>query len=298
MSERPKQPGFFSKLSDSMGYGNRWEKEYDYVMSLSDEEVKKEADEERKKVGILPEPTSTIPKNPDTATIVPTLDATRGALQKRREELIEEINVINAELAPKVATVAPSPETTALLTHESTVEKRSWLETVESFTTARGSKYTVLPDGKIQRYKTNGYEVIDGDKQKEPFELMVFFPEWSFIVNNAPPEVFKALGNTKETFKANFSSKFTGRVNGYKGYIVNQAGQKLRTTQEVLATEGIVWAVILKEGEQTPYVQIPVEKQPLIGRSTLEMNRIFEHDGSHSTNRHVGNEIISIKTKS
>ena len=171
----------------------------------------------------------------------------------------------------------------------------TWLEKVQSITTARGSVYTVLPDGRTQRYKTKGAEFVDGAKEKHPYELMVFLPDWETIKRAAPPDVLEKLGDTKEIFMADLATKFRGDVKGYKGYVTDETGKKLRVNKEVIDAKGQVWVIILKEDKT--YVHIPVHKEPKEGRSTVEMNRIDQDDGSHITERHVGNEIVEITYK-
>jgi molecular chaperone GrpE len=53
--KKAKKPGLASKFADSFGFGKRWEKEAAYIDTLPEKDIKKEADEERKK-GEIPKP--------------------------------------------------------------------------------------------------------------------------------------------------------------------------------------------------------------------------------------------------
>jgi hypothetical protein len=138
---------------------------------------------------------------------------------------------------------------------------------VESFETSKGSVYTVLPDGRTQRFKTATKEL------NEPNDLIVFVK-------------FKNAQQEQDFLSAQ------NRQNGQKLYVIDSKGNKYDTNEQVKGKD--VRLAIVKDGKVVETVETSLE--PKIGYNTFDQRRYTEKgEGYRST--HLGNKVTKINYK-
>jgi len=138
---------------------------------------------------------------------------------------------------------------------------------IESFETAKGSVYTVLPDGRTQRFKTATGE------QNEPNDLIVFVK-------------FKNVQQEQDFLSAQ------NRQDGKKLYVVDSAGNVYDTNEQVKGKD--VKLAIVKDGKVIETVETSLE--PKIGYNTFDQRR-YEEKGEKYRSTHLGNKVTKINAK-
>ena len=138
---------------------------------------------------------------------------------------------------------------------------------IESFETSRGSIYTVLPNGKTQRFKTAANEL------SEPNDLIVFVK----FKNSKQEQDFLSAQN---------------RQGGQKLYVVDSEGNLYDTNEQVQGKD--VKLAIIKDGKVVETVETSLE--PKVGYNTFDQRR-FEKDGEKYRSSHLGNTIVKINYK-
>jgi len=141
------------------------------------------------------------------------------------------------------------------------------LDGIESFETAKGSIYTVLPNGKTQRFKTATKE------QNEPNDLIVF----AKFENAQQEQDFLSAQN---------------RQDGKKLYVVDSAGNVYDTNEQVKGKD--VRLAIIKDGKAIETVETSLE--PKIGYNTFDQRR-YEEKGEKYRSTHLGNKVTKITPK-
>jgi predicted NAD-dependent protein-ADP-ribosyltransferase YbiA (DUF1768 family) len=170
---------------------------------------------------------------------------------------------INAALNPAPAPVVTPPPPVQQATPVST----DALKDVESFETAKGSVYTVLPNGKTQRFKTATGE------QNEPNDLIVFVK----FENAQQEQDFLYAQN---------------RQDGKKLYVVDSAGNVYDTNEQVKGKD--VKLAIIKDGKVIETVETSLE--PKIGYNTFDQRR-YDEKGEKYRSTHLGNKVTKINYK-
>ena len=155
-------------------------------------------------------------------------------------------------------------ELTALGTTDTTNKA---LDNIESFETSKGSIYTVLPNGKTQRFKTAANEL------SEPNDLIVFVK----FKNSKQEQDFLSAQN---------------RQGGQKLYVVDSEGNLYDTNEQVQGKD--VKLAIIKDGKVVETVETSLE--PKVGYNTFDQRR-FEKDGEKYRSSHLGNTIVKINYK-
>jgi hypothetical protein len=138
---------------------------------------------------------------------------------------------------------------------------------VESFETAQGSVYTVLPDGRTQRFKTATQE------QNEPQDLIVF----AKFENPQQEQDFLSAQN---------------REDGQKLYVVDSEGNVYNKNEEIKGKD--VRLAIIKDGKVVQTVETSLT--PKIGYNTFDQRR-YEENGEKFRSTHLGNKVTKINTK-
>lgn len=138
---------------------------------------------------------------------------------------------------------------------------------VESFETSKGSVYTVLPNGKTQRYKTATKE------QNEPNDLIVFVK-------------FKNVEQEQDFLSAQ------NRQNGQKLYVIDSDGNIYDTNEQIKGKD--VKLAIIKDGKVIETVETSIE--PKIGYNTFDQRR-YEEKGEKYRSTHLGNKVVKINYK-
>jgi hypothetical protein len=157
-------------------------------------------------------------------------------------------------------TEAPTPTETAPVSTDAKAD-------IESFETAKGSVYTVLPNGKTQRFKTATGE------QNEPNDLIVFVK-------------FKDAQQEQDFLSAQ------NRQDGKKLYVVDSAGNVYDTNEQVKGKD--VKLAIIKDGKVIETVETSLE--PKIGYNTFDQRR-YEEKGEKYRSTHLGNKVTKINYK-
>jgi len=140
---------------------------------------------------------------------------------------------------------------------------------VESFETSKGSVYTVLPDGRTQRFKTATKEL------NEPQDLTVFVK-------------FKDGGQEQDFLEGIQRSESSGT----KVYVIDLKGNKYDTNEQAAGKD--VRLALVKDGKVIDTVETSLE--PKIGYNTFDQRR-FEKNGEEFRQIHLGNKVAKINYK-
>ena len=138
---------------------------------------------------------------------------------------------------------------------------------IESFETSKGSIYTVLPNGKIQRFKTATKEL------NEPADLIVFVK-------------FESSEQEEDFLSAQH------RQGGLKLYVIDSEGNIYDTNEQIKGKN--VKLAIIKDNKVLAAMDASLE--PKIGYNTFDQRR-FEEKGEKYRSTHLGNEVTKINYK-
>jgi hypothetical protein len=141
----------------------------------------------------------------------------------------------------------------------------------ESFETENGSIYTILPDGRTQRFKTKD------SKLNEPQDLIAFV---KFTDEFQEQRFLKGVQRQEES--------------GTKVYIVDTLGNKMNFNKEMEGKKIVFVLVDIKTNsiiEKTEAINLPQ-----VGYNTFDQRR-FDKEGEQFREKHIGNAIISVKEK-
>jgi hypothetical protein len=196
---------------------------------------------------------------------------------KTQENAVQEQKTTEVPVQPKTESSTadtqgqpqPKPEgTTQQGKAQEQVQGEEVKQPVESFETAKGSVYTVLPDGKTQRFKT-----VTGEKN-DPQDLIVFAK-------------FKDAQQEQDFLSAQ------NRKNGQKLVVVDKDGNIYNTNEEIKGKD--VKLAIIKDGNIIETAETSID--PKIGYNTFDQRR-FEKDGEPVRSTHLGNKVTKINYKS
>jgi len=175
---------------------------------------------------------------------------------------------------------------TSQFPHMPTDNAQTNLETrsnIASVTTAQGSVYRYLPDGRTQRYQTI-FDVLH-----EPQDILVFVPNFDWVQKHAPKDIQEQLGRNATQYMQLLLSYVQGH--GKKRYIIDQNGRKLRSNKEV-DEFGRVYLTLGDASKVDFY--IPVFPFPRLGFSTFD-TRKYKVNGEYFRERHLGNNVVDIQ---
>lgn len=156
---------------------------------------------------------------------------------------------------------------------------------ITSVETANASVYTYLPNGMTQRFKT-----VEG-KEYGPQAVLVYVPDYVWIVNNAPAEILRKLGDRE----AEYEKIILEYVHAprKKVYVVDANGRKLESNEEVLKTDGPIFLALMSG--DTVDIAIPVSPEPKLGFSTFDTRKYRdEKTGKIVRESHLGNKVVRI----
>lgn len=137
-----------------------------------------------------------------------------------------------------------------------------------TFKTGKGSVYTYLPDGKIQRFKT-----VE-NKQYEPQDLIVFVK-------------FKNFGQ-EQNFLAGVQDR---KRSGTKVYVIDKQGNTYSKNADIKDKDVALALVDTKTNKVIDIVE--TKKEPTIGYSTYDERRYVEN-GEPMRSMHIGNKVTEI----
>jgi hypothetical protein len=201
----------------------------------------------------------TIP--PDFSLVLPTNETPQTLADQAQQNLAPEANQpVEAGAAP-VATGEPGRPVV-----EGAAVPQTSFQGIESFETAKGSVYTVLPDGRTQRFKTATNE------QDEPQDLTVFVK-------------FKDADQEQDFLQGVQRSESSGT----KVYLIDQQGNKYDTNEQAAGKD--VRLALVKDGKVIDTVE--TSTTPKVGYNTFDQRR-FKKDGEQYRQSHLGNKVVKI----
>lgn len=155
-------------------------------------------------------------------------------------------------------------------TEVKTEDTQGGLNGIESFETSQGSVYTVLPDGRTQRFKTATGE------QNEPQDLTVFVK-------------FKDAQQEQD-----FLNGAQNQKSGTKVYVIDEQGNRYSKNSDIKGKDVKLALVDEKTGEVLQIVE--TKQEPTEGYNTYDERR-FTEDGQEYREKHIGNKVSKITTK-
>ncbi len=161
----------------------------------------------------------------------------------------------------------------------------------KSITTAKGSVYTYLPDGRTQRFKT-----VDG-KMEAPQDILVFIPPWNTLANKAKqmyPEIFESIEDEMQFEQLLLQY---AQLKGFVIIPVTADGMKVKSLNELATNESLYLAFGVKNGDtQKIHFSLPVGKEPQLDWKTFDTRKFYdETDGILKREIHIGNKVVSIE---
>jgi ParB-like chromosome segregation protein Spo0J len=189
-----------------------------------------------------------------------------------QQNLAPEANQPVEAAAAPVATGEPGrpvvegADVSAEVVEEEGVKPSPSFQGIESFETAKGSVYTVLPDGRTQRFKTATNE------QDEPQDLTVFVK-------------FKDADQEQDFLQGVQRSESSGT----KVYLIDQQGNKYDTNEQAAGKD--VRLALVKDGKVIDTVE--TSTTPKVGYNTFDQRR-FKKDGEQYRQSHLGNKVVKI----
>lgn len=155
------------------------------------------------------------------------------------------------------------------------------------FTTAKGSVYTYLPDGRTVRFKKATNEKL------EPQDVCVFLPPWTEINTKAQeiyPEIFVGIENEVQFEQVILPY---AQLPGYSMKVCDKEGSELTTNADVAKADQI-FVLFLDKKNPNKSFYLPASGEPKVGYSTFD-TRVYEKDGKKMRSTHIGNKIVGIK---
>lgn len=158
----------------------------------------------------------------------------------------------------------------------------------KSVTTAKGSIYTYLKDGRTQRFKEATGET------KEPQDLLVFIPPWDKIgeqVVKMFPDIFKGIDN-----QAQFEQVILEFAQGKGKTIrpINEQGKVITSLRDI-SEDGRIFIAFIDKSINRALFHLPVSKEPKIGWNTFDTRLYKDEDGNTIRERHIGNIVTDIE---
>ncbi len=155
-------------------------------------------------------------------------------------------------------------------------------------TTAMGSVYKYLPDGRTQRFKTATGEL------SQPQDTIVFFPPYAMIKDwamKAYPEIFKGIEN-----EAQYEATLVEYVHGGNKTIrvTDQTGKELANNAEAAKAERVLAALVDKD-DSTQSFYLPVSREPRIGYNTYDTTKYKDENEQTMRDKHLGNKVVDVK---
>ena len=197
---------------------------------------------------------------------------------------------------------SPESETQEKVKEEPSFENINYIET------SKGSRYTYLPDGTVERFKT-----ATGEKQR-PQDAIVFIPNYDQLkkwVEANKGHLPEGYFNAWQDQPGLYMSDLLEHVQFKDRYIdiVDQAGARLKTNKDIQNAEGQIFLAFgtydknIKEGEDgskvmVPSFYVPVSKMPKLGYNTYDESTVRnEEKGTVKKYRHIGHEVTNIVEK-
>lgn len=158
----------------------------------------------------------------------------------------------------------------------------------KSVTTAKGSVYTYLDDGRTQRFKS-----VEGE-MKEPQNVLTFIPridsigDWEHF--ERLPDWIKENDNDQvmEILASDYIHNPNKRV-----VLTNESNEIVRSNADATKAKSLLLQFVDNATNQTEFA-LPVSSKPEIGATTYDA-RYFDKDGKEHMSAHIGNAVTSIE---
>jgi hypothetical protein len=159
---------------------------------------------------------------------------------------------------------------------------------LRSVTTARGSVYTYLPDGRTQRFKKATNEL------HEPQDVLVFIPPWELIKDEAPklyPRIFNNIENSAYYHELLLEyAQYQGRTIRP----VDEKGALVESNKQAREAGRVFLAFIDKNNPECSFT-LPVSVDPKPGWNSFDTRKFKDKNGEEFRERHIGNEVVNIE---
>ena len=161
-------------------------------------------------------------------------------------------------------------------------------EEPRSITTANGSTYTYLNNGKTQRYK-KATETL-----QEPQDLLVFIPPWDKIAEKAKvmyPDIFVGIENEIqfEQLILAYNQKGSGKT-----IRPSSNGQEVNSSAEI-ERDDLVFLNFIDKITKVVDFTLPTSRKPKMNYSTFDTRKYTGEDGNVFREKHIGSKITSIE---
>ena len=158
----------------------------------------------------------------------------------------------------------------------------------KSITTAKGSVYTYLEDGRTQRFKSAEGEM------KEPHNVLAFIPridsigDWEHF--DRLPDWIKDNDNDQvmEILASDYIHNPNKRV-----VLTNESNEIVRSNADASKAKSLLLQFVDNSTNQTEFA-LPVSSKPEIGATTYDA-RYFDKDGNEHMSSHIGNAVTNIE---
>ncbi|MCA9360941.1 hypothetical protein KC845_00110 [Candidatus Kaiserbacteria bacterium] len=157
----------------------------------------------------------------------------------------------------------------------------------KSITTAKGSVYTYLKDGRTQRFKS-----AEGEME-EPQNVLVFIPRVDNIADwehfDRLPDWIKENDNDQvmEILASDYIQNPNKRV-----VLTDESNEIVRSNADATKAKSLILQFVENATNQTEFA-LPVSSKPEIGATTYDA-RYFDKDGKEHVLAHIGNVVTSI----
>lgn len=158
------------------------------------------------------------------------------------------------------------------------------LQDVQTFETAKGSKYDVLPDGRIQRYKTATRDL------RPPHNATVFIPDFETLRKAIPAQEFRTdlFGTDSTKYERKLEQLFY--MDDYKFHIIDKNGKILENQKAISQAGREIYLTVEKNGNVDTYIPVaPVPRKGYFVYQTTKENK--------DRRTHIGHQVTNIKYK-
>lgn len=159
---------------------------------------------------------------------------------------------------------------------------------LRSVTTAKGSKYTYLPDGRTQRFKK-----VTGELE-EPQDVLVFIPPWDMIKDQAIkfyPAIFSGIENQLQYEQLLLEySQISGRTIRPR----SPEGREIFTNQEAKSVSRVFLDFVDRSKAAADFT-LPVSVEPKKGYLSFDTKKYSNEKGETIRELHIGNRVVEIE---
>jgi hypothetical protein len=252
---------------------------YNYPTKTFSDSVNVTREGNTKSISILNNPIDTLDATPLYYTVYDfNKDEFNDTVVIDTEE--EDVNELGSELNPTIVSqtseqiyskLGNKTQSENVIIDEVNGRKAADESNIISFETAKGSIYTVLPDGRTQRFKTATGE------QSEATDLIVFI---KFVDDNQNQRFLRGVQDDNS---------------GTKVYVIDKEGNKYSKSSDIKGKD--VKFALVDEKTNEVLETVETKQEPTIGYNTYDERR-FAKDGEQYRSKHIGNKVTKINKSS